>query len=225
VSSEGRQRRFYPAEEKRRMLEQTLEVGASVAKVAQANGVNPNVLFLWRRQHREGRLAVQEDSSRLLPVTVMDAPKQSQSDAGEPASPGSLHIELPKGRIWIEGRIEANLAGDPDAVIDLPGGTRIWIAAGVTDMRRGFDRLSAQVQTVLEQAALPRACFYLPRSQGRHRQAALVRWSGAVSVLEAAGARPLCMAANGETNTARKPINTGCGLLSVSPSASSFLRR
>jgi transposase len=35
-------------------------------------------------------------------------------------------------------------------VIDLPAGTRIWIAAGVTDMRRGFQGLSAQVQTVLE---------------------------------------------------------------------------
>jgi transposase len=36
-------------------------------------------------------------------------------------------------------------------VIQLPVGTRIWIAAGVTDMRRGFDGLSAQVQTVLDQ--------------------------------------------------------------------------
>jgi len=34
-------------------------------------------------------------------------------------------------------------------VIDLRTETRIWIAAGVTDMRRGFDGLSAQVQTVL----------------------------------------------------------------------------
>jgi transposase len=36
-------------------------------------------------------------------------------------------------------------------VIELRTGTRIWIAAGVTDMRRGFDGLSAQVQIVLEQ--------------------------------------------------------------------------
>jgi transposase len=34
-------------------------------------------------------------------------------------------------------------------VIELRTGTKIWIAAGVTDMRRGFDGLSAQVQTVL----------------------------------------------------------------------------
>ncbi len=35
-------------------------------------------------------------------------------------------------------------------MIGLPGGTRIWIAAGVTDMRKGFTGLSAAVQTVLE---------------------------------------------------------------------------
>ena len=31
-----------------------------------------------------------------------------------------------------------------------PVGTRIWVAAGVTDMRRGFDGLAALVQTQLE---------------------------------------------------------------------------
>jgi transposase len=36
-------------------------------------------------------------------------------------------------------------------VIELQAGTKIWIAAGVTDMRRGFQGLSAQVQTVLQQ--------------------------------------------------------------------------
>jgi transposase len=36
-------------------------------------------------------------------------------------------------------------------VIELRTGTRIWLAAGVTDMRRGFDGLSAKVQAVLEQ--------------------------------------------------------------------------
>jgi len=36
-------------------------------------------------------------------------------------------------------------------VIQLPTGTKIWIAAGVTDMRRGFDGLSGQVQTVLQE--------------------------------------------------------------------------
>lgn len=35
-------------------------------------------------------------------------------------------------------------------MIALPTGTEIWIAAGVTDLRRGFDGLSGIVQTILE---------------------------------------------------------------------------
>ncbi len=33
----------------------------------------------------------------------------------------------------------------------LPAGTRIWIVAGVTDLRRGFVGLSGMVQTALEE--------------------------------------------------------------------------
>lgn len=35
-------------------------------------------------------------------------------------------------------------------MISLPSGTRVWLAAGVTDLRHGFDGLSALVQTQLE---------------------------------------------------------------------------
>jgi transposase len=36
-------------------------------------------------------------------------------------------------------------------MIWLPAGTRVWIAAGVTDLRRGFTGLSALVQLTLQQ--------------------------------------------------------------------------
>jgi transposase len=36
-------------------------------------------------------------------------------------------------------------------MIGLPAGTRIWIAAGVTDLRRGFAGLSGMVQNVLKE--------------------------------------------------------------------------
>lgn len=36
----------------------------------------------------------------------------------------------------------------------IPANTRIWIVAGVTDMRRGFMSLSGLVQTVLDQNPL-----------------------------------------------------------------------
>ncbi|MCP1117986.1 IS66 family insertion sequence element accessory protein TnpB, partial [Robbsia andropogonis] len=34
-------------------------------------------------------------------------------------------------------------------MIGLPPGTQVWLVAGVTDMRRGFDGLAAVVQTKL----------------------------------------------------------------------------
>ena len=36
-------------------------------------------------------------------------------------------------------------------MIGLPTGTRIWLAAGLTDMRRGFDGLAALAQNALAQ--------------------------------------------------------------------------
>ncbi len=34
-------------------------------------------------------------------------------------------------------------------MITLPAGSRVWLAAGITDMRKGFDGLAALVQTQL----------------------------------------------------------------------------
>jgi transposase len=39
-------------------------------------------------------------------------------------------------------------------VMALPAGARIWLAAGVTDMRCGFQGLAAKVQTALEENPL-----------------------------------------------------------------------
>ena len=42
--------------ERRRIVEETLEAGASVARVALKYGVNANQVFQWRRLHRDGKL-------------------------------------------------------------------------------------------------------------------------------------------------------------------------
>jgi len=42
-------------------------------------------------------------------------------------------------------------------MISLPTGARIWIAAGITDLRRGFTGLSSFVQTWLEIKRIARA--------------------------------------------------------------------
>ena len=61
-------------------------------------------------------------------------------------------------------------------MIGLPTGTRIWLAAGVTDMRRGMDGLASLVQTVLEQNPFAGHLFVF-----RGRRGDLIKvlwWSG-----------------------------------------------
>ncbi len=55
----------------------------------------------------------------------------------------------------------------------LPPKTQIWIAAGVTDMRRGFDGLSALVQTKLEQTPFSGHVFVF---RGRRGDLIKVLW-------------------------------------------------
>ena len=54
------------------------------------------------------------------------------------------------------GRSGGGLGGDrrgagapPAPVITLPAGTRVWLATGPTDMRKGFDGLALHVQEIL----------------------------------------------------------------------------
>jgi len=54
-----------------------------------------------------------------------------------------------------------------------PPGTRIWLVAGVTDMRRGFDGLSAQVQTSL---SLDPFCGHLFVFRGRRGDRVKILW-------------------------------------------------
>ena len=47
-------RRYWPAHEKLRIIEESLVPGESVSAVARRNGVAPNLLFRWRRLMSEG---------------------------------------------------------------------------------------------------------------------------------------------------------------------------
>jgi transposase len=50
----------------------------------------------------------------------------------------------------------------------LPPTTRVYLACGFTDMRKGFDGLAAQVQTVLSLDPYGGALFVFRGRRGRH---------------------------------------------------------
>lgn len=51
-------------------------------------------------------------------------------------------------------------------MITLPPGTRVYLACGLTDMRRGFDGLAAQVQLVLKRDPHDGALFVFRGKRG-----------------------------------------------------------
>jgi len=65
-------RRLRSLEEKREIVEESFKPGASVATVAQAHGVNPNLVFGWRKLYQKGLLEPNATASAvpLLPVKV-----------------------------------------------------------------------------------------------------------------------------------------------------------
>jgi len=104
-------RRRRSVEERRLIVEETLEAGSSVARVALKHGVNANQVFKWRRLHEAGRLgtrAVRE--VQLLPVRVaeeQEVPQPEEPGGTLAASGGSIHIELPGSvRISLEGNVD-----------------------------------------------------------------------------------------------------------------------
>jgi len=81
-------------------------------------------------------------------------------------------------------------------MITLPPKTHIWIAAGVTDLRRGFDGLSALVQSKLEQSPFSGHVFVF---RGRRGDLIKLLWwdgDGLLSVRQAPGTWPFRVAAS-----------------------------
>jgi len=93
--------------EKRRIVELVLQSGLSVARVAQAESVNANQVFRWRRDYLSGQLVeAGESTTLLLPVVIAAAGSEAGVELSAPVCPepveptGAIHIEFP-GRATI----------------------------------------------------------------------------------------------------------------------------
>ena len=90
-------------EEKRQIVEESLQSGVTVVSVAGRYGVRPGQIFEWRRAYKEVRLTAEGNAPTLLPVRL--------SDVSRPVRPASavglIYIELSNARIEIHGAVDA----------------------------------------------------------------------------------------------------------------------
>jgi len=116
VEGASERRRYRSAEEKRRIVEQTLSSGLSVASLARQHGVNANQLFYWRKLYQAGQLGGDERSAeacvRLLPVSVeSDKPFEAEAEQSGSAAPSiTISIEIPgRALVSLEGAVDAKM--------------------------------------------------------------------------------------------------------------------
>ena len=98
-------RKYRSKEERRRIAVETLAIGASVAVIARAHGVNANQVFQWRKLYHEGRLDPATASTQLIPVRVADVLSQDVRPAV--SASGAIHIEMGKVRLRVEGKVDS----------------------------------------------------------------------------------------------------------------------
>jgi transposase len=92
-AANGRRRRSWSLDEKRRIIDESLEDGASLAEVARRHDLNANQLFTWRRQFGV-EAAEPKDLAPILPVTIALETVAKDSD---PGSSGQIEIVLSQG--------------------------------------------------------------------------------------------------------------------------------
>jgi transposase len=106
VGVAGAKKRRRSVEERRKIVEATLQPGASVSRVARRHDVNANQVFHWRKLYREGRLG-NGAARKLLPVKITDERSVRETEGDEIAwRSGTMEIQLPKGTLRIAGTVD-----------------------------------------------------------------------------------------------------------------------
>ena len=98
-----RKRRSWALDEKRLIVDESLEDGASIAEVARRHDLNTNQLFTWRRQFGV-ELATPQERASILPVTITP---DTTMECSAPGLIGQMEIVLAEGdRIIVWADVE-----------------------------------------------------------------------------------------------------------------------
>lgn len=127
ITSRGRgtgSRRSWPPEEKRRIVEEAVRPGTSVAAVARRHGLNANLVFTWKRAAGAASASALDATSSVV-IARADAPP----------SPGSSPEFIPIGIVAREpGGVPTRREGDlPLAVASVLSGRSSMARPGMDE--------------------------------------------------------------------------------------------
>ncbi len=111
IQKPSRRRRHHPEEFKLAVIEACYELGASVAGIALANGVNANQIRRWMRERGI------EPQTQRTPVPVLEtapaiAPAFVQLPMVPAAASGDIRIEIRRGNTVIKVEWPVQASGD-----------------------------------------------------------------------------------------------------------------
>jgi transposase len=109
-----RQRRVWTAEEKARIVAESVAPGANISEVARRNGMNRGLLTVWRRAAGVAPEAAPAETPLFVPVIgaeelALTSPGHRDPAAREPA-PGRIEMDLRNGRLVFHGAVDPGLA-------------------------------------------------------------------------------------------------------------------
>ena len=163
VVETGRRRRWSD-DEKLRIVLESFEAPRAISSTARRHGISRSLLMKWRRSFRPEPISPQSQQSGF----ARDGPcaEAAPTVAAAPTSGPMVIVIGTDRRVIVDAGVDAAalarvLAGSGAPMIPIPSGVRIWIATGLTDMRRGMQGLSLQVQEALDAIRLPEmfSCF------------------------------------------------------------------
>lgn len=148
-------RRLWSDAEKLEILAEAFRPGGRVCDVIARREVSSSLIYMWRKQLREGTMAGAVPS---LPVFRGAGCGTESASAADGAMFPRTHPHRAVGRRASErrctcgcGRTGTGVVGAAMNPVPVPLPTRVFLACGVTDMRKGFDGLAVLVQQVLAQ--------------------------------------------------------------------------
>lgn len=98
-------RRGHSLEFKQSAVEASNQLGASIAGVAMAHGINANQLHKWRRQLLTPKPAITE--TQMLPVTITSEPEPV---GAMPAPPeGIIDIRFARASVSVRGQVDLDV--------------------------------------------------------------------------------------------------------------------